>query len=303
MQKFILAILLSITAPIFSGAQITMEKDKQGLLLLEKGENVLFYQEEPKNIDGKFERRHYIHPLWGVDGTILTEDFPDDHLHHRGIFWTWHQVWIGDKRIGDPWAIVDFEQDVTEVEFISDKYGKGILNIEVDWLSEQWKPEGKKVPYIRENTIVTVHPKRKNFRRIDFEIQLLALEDNLSIGGSEDNKGYSGFSVRMKLPDDVIFEGVNGEVEPVVTAIESPGYMNVYGSINQNGKKEGIVIIDHPDNPGYPQPWILRKKNSMQNIAFPGRETVKISIEEPLILKYSLMVYSGKFKTKLHKEL
>ncbi|WP_372934433.1 DUF6807 family protein, partial [Mariniphaga sediminis] len=81
-----------------SFAQVTIKKEEQGLLFTEGGENILFYQKAPKNHEGEYERRHYIHPLWGLDGTILTEDFPDDHLHHRGIFWAWHQVWIGDQR-------------------------------------------------------------------------------------------------------------------------------------------------------------------------------------------------------------
>jgi hypothetical protein len=65
----------------------------------EKGEKVFFYQSEPKNHKGKYERLHYIHPLWAPDGAALTEDFPADHLHHRGVFWAWHQVWIGDKKL------------------------------------------------------------------------------------------------------------------------------------------------------------------------------------------------------------
>jgi len=59
-----------------------------------------------------------------------------------------------------------------------------------------------------------------------------------------------------------------------------------------------MVIIDHPENPGYPQSWILRSKNSMQNAAFPGNTTIPVSTTEPLVLKYSLIVYSGKMKTR-----
>lgn len=57
-------------------------------------------------------------------------------------------------------------------------------------------------------------------------------------------------------------------------------------------------MIDNPENPGYPQPWILRQKNSMQNAAFPGNMLIKISTVHPLILRYSLVVYSGKISDK-----
>ena len=53
------------------------------------------------------------------------------------------------------------------------------------------------------------------------------------------------------------------------------------------------VMVDNPQNPGYPQSWILRKRNSMQNAAYPGNSTVPVSTQKPLVLKYSLIVYSG----------
>jgi hypothetical protein len=38
-------------------------------------------------------RSDYIHPLYGLNGEMLTNDWPDaDHPHHRGIFWAWLEV-------------------------------------------------------------------------------------------------------------------------------------------------------------------------------------------------------------------
>ena len=110
--------LLFVSVIIFSACnKIEMQKTDGGLLFTENSKNILFYQVEPKNHNGEYERCNYIHPLWGVDGTVITEDFPADHLHHRGVFWAWHQLWIGDQQIGDPWALIDFEQNVTQTEF------------------------------------------------------------------------------------------------------------------------------------------------------------------------------------------
>ncbi len=294
-----LGIFLLMVLGITSHAQIKMQKQNGGFLFTESGKNVLFYQKEPKNLEGKYERCNYIHPLWGVDGTILTEDFPADHLHHRGVFWAWHQIWIGDKRIGDGWEIKNFEQDVTDVEYVAKEGGIAVLKTEVQWKSDLWKKQGEKVPYLREKSTISIHPQTENYRIIDFEISLLALEENLSIGGSEDVKGYSGFSVRMKLPEDVEFIGKSGVTEPQNEAVQSAGYINISGSVGDNKTKGGIVIIDNPQNPGYPQPWILRKSKSMQNAAFPGNTTIGISTQKPLILKYSLIVYSGSLSEKV----
>ncbi|HSO86391.1 MAG TPA: PmoA family protein [Draconibacterium sp.] len=294
----IFGVFLLIGFGLFSSAQVKMQKQPGGFLFTENNENVLFYQRDSKNQEGKYERCNYIHPLWGIDGTVLTEDFPTDHLHHRGIFWAWHQVWIDGKQIGDPWEIKDFEQQVTDIEYSMKEGGVSELKTEVQWKSPLWKTMGEKKPYLKEKTKILIHPKKGNYRKIDFEIQLLALAENLKIGGSADEKGYSGFSVRMILPDDIKFTGPEGEISPKNTAVKSPGYVNVSGSVGKNKSSGGVVIIDHPENPGYPQPWILRKKNSMQNAAYPGNTTIPVSTTEPLVLKYSLLVYSGKMSDK-----
>lgn len=278
----------------FTQAQLTMQKNDDGILIVDGKNNVLQYQANQKSKDGKFERCNYLHPLWGVDGKVLTEDFPADHLHHRGVFWAWHQVWIGEERIGDPWEIKDFEQNVVELEFMKQTSGSVQLKTNVEWMSNKWKKDGKKVPYMSETTLITVHPIARNVRKLDFEIKLLALEEELSIGGSEDEKGYSGFSVRMALPMDVSFLGPSGKIEPEVTAVKSNGYVNVYGSVGTENSKGGIVMIDNTENPDYPQNWILRERNSMQNAAWPGSKLVSVSTTNPLVLKYSLLVYSGK---------
>jgi hypothetical protein len=128
---------------------------------------------------------------------------------------------------------------------------------------------------------------------IDFEISLLALEPNLKIGGSEDKKGYSGFSVRMKMPDDLKFTSSHGKVEPQTLQLDAGSWMDISGSLNNAGQKEGIVIICHPDNPMYPEKWILRKSGSMQNPVYPGRAAVAVSMETPTVLKYRLVTYVG----------
>jgi hypothetical protein len=279
-------------------SQVKMKKGDGGFLFVENNKNVLFYQAEPKSYEGQYERRHYIHPLWGIDGNILTEDFPADHLHQRGVYWAWHQIWIGKERIGDGWELKDFEQEINEIEFISGRDGTAVLKTEVLWKSGKWKRLGKEVPYLKENTSMTIYPAEPNYRKIDFEIRLLALEENLSIGGSEDEKGYSGFSVRMALPEDVVFTGPQGQIIPENTAVPSKGYVNVSGTVGTNNSYGGIVMVDNPENPGFPQNWILRDKNSMQNAVYPGSEPFPISTTEAVILKYSLIVYSGKLKNK-----
>ena len=291
-MKFSIIFLLLSFVFWSAKSQIVIKNTESGLLLTEKGDSVLFYQTKPKSLNGKFERCNYIHPLWAADGTVLTEDFPADHLHHRGIFWAWHQININGKQICDGWELKDFVQEVTGVETEITKSGNAIIKTRVEWKSPLWQVNGESKPFIRENTVITVHQQNGNFRRIDFEMSMLSMTENLSLGGSADVKGYSGFSVRMKLPDDVSFLGKNGIVTPENIAVKSPGYVNVSGSVLKNGGRGGIVIIDNSTNPDYPQYWILRARNSMQNAAWPGNKLFPLSAKTPLVLKYTLLVYS-----------
>jgi len=271
-------------------AQINMVVKPGGILFIDGKDSICFYQKSPKDKQGEFSRCNYIHPLYGPDGTRLTEDFPVDHPHHRGVFWAWHQILIDGKPISDGWELKNFQQKVTSIEF-KRQNELGILNATVNWLSPLWKNGSE--AYLQEKTKITMYPQTGNYRRMDFEIQLKALTDRLSIGGSDDEKGYGGFSVRLKLPADVQFSGINGPVEPANTAIDAGNMMNISGSFLKEEKKGGVVILSNPENTAPSTQWILRNAASMQNAVYPGRQPVSIPFDQPLTLKYSLLIYQG----------
>jgi hypothetical protein len=297
-NKKSLLLLFFVLVWVGAFAQLSMKKTDEGILITDGDKDVLLYHTANNNSGGKCERCNYIHPLYGIDGSVLTEDAPSDHPHQRGIFWAWRQVFVDGRQVADQWELQNFEQEIIEFEFMKQRSGNVILKTEVDWLSDHWKINGEEIPFIKEYGRMEIWPANGKVRRIDFEIHLRALEDGVKLGGSDDDKGYGGFSLRMKLPDDVSFSGPKGKVIPMDTEVVSPGYINISGSVSNRGKSGGIVILDHPDNPGYPQSWILRDKNSMQNAVWPGREPVDISVAEPLVLKYTLLVYSGKMNDK-----
>ncbi len=298
MLKLITVILL-IFFSFSVKSQINMVVKVGGFLFMDGKDSIMFYQKSPKDRGGEYSRCNYIHPLYGTDNSRLTEDFPADHLHQRGVFWAWHQILIDNKPISDGWELKNFQQKVTDIEFRLQK-GIGYLITTVDWKSPLWKNGTE--PYLQEKTTITMHAKVGNYRRMEFGIRLKALTDRLSIGGSDDEKGYSGFSIRLKLPADVSFSGENGLIEPVNTAIEAGNAMKINGSFLKGGKKGGVVMISNPKNPNPSTNWILRKAASMQNVVYPGRQPVSIPFDQPLTLKYSLLVFQGDLSTKQIKK-
>ena len=303
--KVKLILLASIAVSLQACSQtLSSEKTSEGIWVKDAGEKVLFYQSSTKSLDGKFARANYVHPLYNVDGFELTEDFPKDHLHHRGIFWTWHQVIIGDEHIGDAWECKDFIWDVVAFEASKDTENSLTLNTKTMWKSPIWKDDiGNLKPFVKEQTNITVHKRKDNYRIVDFEISLLALEKDLKIGGSNDVKGYGGFSPRIKLPKNILFTSTDGEVIPRTEQVVAGSWMDMSGTLTSENGQGGVIMICHPDNPGYPEKWILRDKGSMQNPAFPGRQPYNISTTNPTVLKYRLVTYTGHLERQVIDEL
>jgi hypothetical protein len=273
---------------------IRIVETEEGFAFLEGEEEVLFYQREPKSLNGKYSRCHYIHPLFGLDGEILTEDFPSDHLHHRGIFWAWHQVLVGDKKVGDAWSLEDISWDVYNAEILGLDSQTSALELDVFWKSPLWTDaDGQPKPFVKETTLIRVHPASGDIRKIDFQISLLALEDGVRIGGAANEKAYGGFSTRIRLPKDISFTGQVGDVTPAGTPIEAGPWLDFSGHFQKDGEVSGLAILCHRSLPGYPQRWILRRKDSMQNAVYPGRHPVPLSREKPLVLRYRLILHRG----------
>ncbi len=328
LRYFALAAIGLVTVAVFTACGATQAvgqpaelmrivEKPEGFLVKEGDKDVLFYRREAvkytgrvlaavddyatqtlndmlKDLDAK-SRPHYVHPLYGLDGEILTEDFPRDHLHHHGIFWAWHQVYVGEKSMGDGWEMKDLWWDIRDVQILETGAESAALKVKLFWKSPHWTDaEGRQKPFIEEVTVIRVHSAEANIRKIDFEIGLLALEKAVRIGGSDNKKGYGGFSPRLRIPKTgLTFIGTNGPVKPQNTPVEGGPWLDFSGDFRGDGRLSGVAVLCHKSILGYPRPWILRRQESMQNPVFPGREPVGLSRDKPLVLRYRLILHRG----------
>jgi hypothetical protein len=287
---FFLTVIISSCSPSSDKrSPFSFEESDQGVGLYENGKAVFFYQKEPKTLGGEHICNNYLHPLHAPDGDTLTEESPADHPHHRGIFWAWHQHYINDQSIGDGWMMEEISQEVVKMHVHTDK-NTASLDLDVLWKSALYE-NGK--PYIEENTSIVVYQIKTGIRIIDFEISLRALVPGVGLGGSDDEKGYGGFCTRIKTPDDLVFTSTKGPVIPENLQIIAGPWMDFSGSFGARGDQKGLAILCHPGTSNFPAPWILRQKASMQNIVFPGRDPVEISVDHPNKLRYRLILHTG----------
>ncbi len=274
---------------------LSVTETDSGILVCEAGKRVLLYRHVPASLNGQFKRAGYVHPLYDLTGNIITEDFPDDHPHQRGVFWAWHQLNVGKRKAGDGWLVEDFQWDVRQTTVQRPKEELVALVSEVIWKSSAVSDAaGQPLPLVRECTRITVHATESRHRIIDFDIRLTALQDEMSLGGSDDDKGYGGFSIRLRMPRDVTFLATDGEVQPERTALEAGPWIDIHGSFADDpAETSGIALLCHPSSDGYPQPWILRDKDSMQNAVYPGRAPVPLSKINATTLRYRIVLHRG----------
>ena len=285
---FSLSCLLALTAS--SAQDLHSIRDLNGVWVMEGKDSVLYYRSATQSQNGNFPRAHYIHPLFGPEGQVITEDFPADHPHHRGVFWAWHQVWVGEKRMGDAWECRDFQWDVKATKTM-DADTCLTLRSTVHWKSPKLLDNsGDPVPFVEENSDIRVFPEQQGVRIIDFEITLKALVPGVRLGGSEDAKGYGGFSVRMKMPENPEFRSVSGRVQPRENALHAGNWIQISPLPGGTGS---LVMISGNSAGGRDVPWILRKKESMQNAVFPGREPIALEPDRPVRLRYQLLICKG----------
>ena len=273
--------------------RVTIETQDQGMQFFDCGRPVFFYQKEPNSLDdGKHVSANYVHPLLGLDGETLTQDFPKDHPHHHGVFWAWHQLWVGEKRAGDAWADQDFLPVVKDARVLEEGPLFATLQVLVDWTSPLLQDDsGKAIPFVEEETSIRLYSSVADFQYIDFTVTLTALLDGVQIGGSENVKGYSGFTVRLKPPKDIAI--TNDSERLAEDAVGAPSrWVDVVGQYENGDTVSGVGILTHPTMPEFPPRWLFRHYGP-QNVSYPGRHPVPLPKGQPLTLRHRIVLHRG----------
>ena len=295
---FVLFSYYILIPTVICAQHFTTIKSDQGIEVQYNGKKVLFYQVQPKSVDGKYERAGYLHPLYSLNEKSLTDDMPEDHPYHRGIFWAWHQIILNDKNIADGWISENISWQPIRVK-VKKSQKRVMLQSEMIWNANAGHQNPTAI--VREKTKITVFKPTAQYRILDFDIQLFALVDNLKIGGSDDAKGYGGFCLRLKLPRDLLFISENKIVIPQETPVLAGPWMDFTGSFEgESLPKTGVAVFGYTYGLDHQYPWILRSETSMQNIPYPGRTPIEIS-KKGLRLKYRIIVHSKMSNEEIEK--
>lgn len=231
------------------------------------------------------EKYPFFFPVNGPSGASVTSMRNGEYPHHSSLFFGCDKV-----NDGNYWQEgLDRGRIVSKGPVLESASGKEIVIRDAcDWT----RPDAPQP--LRDTRRIVISAPSPALRQIDFEITLEALEEVVI-----QKTNHSLFSARMD-PDltpvhggaMVNAEGAKGEKE---TFGKPSPWLACFGARNEK-TSEGLAILQHPQNPGYPAPWFTRDYGflSPTPMFWPanGKDT-RIAKGGKLRLCYRVLVFSG----------
>lgn len=258
--------------------------------------------EVPEGIDPVFERGGYISAVYGLDGTLITEDFPLDHVHHRAVNWSWAATtWHGEMRDmyairnpyeGDPIIGGLFRRPAAPVRCTTED-GVAVIEAESHWL---WDDED---PIVEEWVQIAVRQESPDLRTIDITLRLLPIVDGLQFAGRlrrdafNGAYGYSGFNIRMAPGEDQRIRFYPDPEEHDADTTAPRAHADYSAAFGPDGVRAGLSILQHAANPGNPQVWRAYPGLNFIQPIYPGDALIPMPRGEEIILRYRLLVHNG----------
>jgi uncharacterized protein len=277
--RFLLPLALAV-APAAVEAQFQFrDLNSNSVELSEKGSPVFVYNYGTMLKDGVPADRArccYLHPVYAPNSVVITDDFPRDHYHHRGISWMWPVVMVDGKSY-DLWTIRGILARFEKWNRKEAGKDKAVLAFR-----DGWYVGDRKV--VEEEVEIVAHPLTNGRRDLDLDVRLRSTGADVSIGGTHDlNKGYggglnirfaprTGTKIRTAAQDDA----PDSDLRPAAWAELSGDFA---------GKEATTRVAIDPSNPGAPNGWCLRHYGFL-GVEYPGLDAVHLSGGKPLVMKF-----------------
>ena len=257
------------------------------------GRQVLRYHtamvDPPEGIEKKYTRNAYIHPAWTPSGLVVTDDFPPDHKHQRGIWFSWtktefegrHPDWwnLGGAAIrftrmgptaGGP-VFASFQPHHAHLDLAAPGGEKAVLN-EV-WDIRVWNTGGPQAGYWLWDMVST---------------QRCASDSPLAL--PKYFYGGQGFRGSRQWDKNVDMRTSEGKTRKDGNETKAR-WFDVSGLVD--GKRAGCLILIHPTNFRYPQPLRLHPKNPQTCIAPSQEGPWEIKPGADYVSRYRFCVHDG----------
>lgn len=226
-------------------------------------------------------RSTYIHPLYGLDGEVLTDDFPKDHYHHRGLFWAWPHVGVGGQE-ADLWTLEGIEQRF--VRWLTrETRTEAVLGIENGWYVGTNK-------VMQERVWITVRPASASLRILDLEFTWQPVGKPITLAGAE-GKSYGGLTLRFApRTDTVITTPLGNDTNDLY--MTRLAWADLSARFAGRPEPSGAAIFVAPNHPSYPPMWLTRHYGVLC-LGWPGVDRETFPADKAIRCGYRVLVHRG----------
>jgi hypothetical protein len=284
---FILGLFLAIAHAKAAGSyfRFTSITDKS-LALFEGGRPVFVYNhgtiEPPAGVPADRARSTYVHPLYGLDGEVLTDDFPKDHYHHRGLFWAWPHVRIEDQHY-DLWMLKGIEQRFVRWLAREADANGATLGVENGWFVGDRK-------VVQERAWFRAAPSSNGERILDIELIWAPLTEPLTLEGAE-GKSYGGLTLRFAPRTNTVITTPLGQGKEDLSITRLP-WADLSARFAGNEQASGAAIFVAPDHPDFPPEWLTRHYGVLC-LGWPGVKAKTFQPGETIRCLYRVWIHRG----------
>lgn len=233
--------------------------------------------------DSRRSRACYVHPLWGLNGEVLTDDFPKDHYHHHGVFWTWPHVAIGDQQY-DLWA----DRGGLRQQFVRWLHQEAGPMTAVLGVENGWFVGDRKV--MIERVRLQAYKSDGKSRALDVALEFIPVDRPITLWGAE-GKSYGGLTVRFapRSRQDTMITVPSGRTKDDLpdTPLQWADFTSRFG---QMAAQSGAAIFVDPGHPNYPPTWLTRHYGAMC-VGWPGVKPQTFEPGKPIHLCYRIWLH------------
>jgi hypothetical protein len=303
----VLALVCALGVPQAArGASYTLTPTASGMeLKTPDGRVVLEYlTKKPEGVPLTSPSVACFHPVNTPSGERVTNIAPNDHPHHRGIFFGWHDAEFHTPEVikADFWgwgALAPREGRVVqtkEVKLVEADENHAKINILNEWLVD-----GKKMGDEIDSATVT---ERDGVFVLDLEYRIAPLYEYVAA-----KNAFGGFDVQCRKDGDSYYSTLYGKVNwgaepnlrnPGLNYPDLPWY-DFTIKIKDSGKTVGAAVINHTGN--LPTTWHNINSLWMLNPVVTAAGPVTIKPGSPLTLRYRVVVHDGPTPTWVVQKL
>ncbi len=252
----------------------------------------------PDELDDRYKRGGYIHPVNSPNGTVLTSHLYPGYPHHSGIWSAWSRTEY-QGRTPDFWNI---HNNTGRVDVIGLDYSwSGMIHAGMharNRFVDLSAPDNEPVTALQEKWEVTVYrvPENAGYFMFDLKMtQTANLDQPVNIRAFH----YGGLGFRGHLD----WTGPENGFFLTSTGLSRDGNETrarwVHFGGRSDGKLAGIAVLGHPENYGSPQPLRIHPELPFFSFAPTQLGDIKIGSGSPYSVRYRFVTYDGEPESEL----